>query len=256
MRPSGLNKTSRTASEIYETNRKRFPALAGVFIGLEFAMSTSEQSLINKALDGHTEAFGELVRLHQNRLFSAMVHIVGCPAEAEDVVQEAFIRAFRKLDQFSGSSNFYTWLYRIAFNRSLDRRRTRRPTWSIDSVIPEVEQQATWDEQSPSRQLELRELSQLVWQALARLSVDDRAILILREFEEFDYATISDVLGLKIGTVRSRLHRAKGRMLQELKRLEKLGPRTTRGLSTRLKTHARLQRGRQKRNSSTVRADT
>ena len=102
-------------------------------------MSTANRALIDKALQGNAEAFGELVRLHQNRLFRAMVHVVGCPAEAEDVVQEAFIRAFRKLDRFRGNDNFYTWLYRIAFNRSVDRRRTRRPTRSIETEMHQLE---------------------------------------------------------------------------------------------------------------------
>lgn len=181
---------------------------------------TTERSLIDNALHGNTDAFGELVRLHQNRLFTAMVHVVGCPAEAEDVVQEAFIRAYRKLDRFRGQANFYTWLYRIAFNRSVDRRRTQKPTRSLETAKHQVEQRATGEEQSPSHSLELQEQSQRVRQALDKLSESDRAILILREFEECDYTTISEMLGLKVGTVRSRLHRARGHLMEELKSLD------------------------------------
>ncbi len=182
-------------------------------------MST-ESSLINNALRGNGDAFGELVRLHQDRLFTAMVHVVGCPAEAEDVVQETFIRAYRKLDRFRGQANFYTWLYRIAFNRFVDRRRTQRPTRSLDAEMHQLEQRATSEEQSPSRPLELQEQNLRVRQALAKLSESDRAILILREFEECDYTTIAEMLGLKVGTVRSRLHRARGHLLEELKSLD------------------------------------
>lgn len=183
-------------------------------------MSTAERTLIDNAIQGDKDAFSELVRLHQNRLFSAMVHVVGCPAEAEDVVQEAFIRAFRRLDRFQGNANFYTWLYRIALNRSVDRRRTRRPTQSLDSEMHELQQKAVSDDQAPSHPMELREQNQRVQQALAQLPESERAILILREFEEFDYATISDMLGLNLGTVRSRLHRARNHLLRELKRLD------------------------------------
>lgn len=182
-------------------------------------MMATERSLIDNALLGNTDAFGELVRLHQNRLYTAMVHVVGCPAEAEDVVQEAFIRAFRKLDRFRGQANFYTWLYRIAFNRFVDRRRTQRPTRSLEAEMQHIEQRATDTDQSPSRPLELQEQSQRVRFALAKLSECDRAILILREFEECDYTTISEMLGLKVGTVRSRLHRARGHLMEELKQL-------------------------------------
>ncbi len=183
-------------------------------------MLTNEKSLIDNALLGDTAAFGELVRLHQHRLFSAMVHIVGCPAEAEDVVQEAFIRAFRRLDRFRGQANFYTWLYRIAYNRSIDRHRMQRPTRSLEAERHQIEQRTTCEDQSPSRPLELREQSQRVRQALAKLSEGDRAILILREFEECDYDTISVMLGLKAGTVRSRLHRARRHLMEELKSLD------------------------------------
>ncbi|MCA9147349.1 MAG: sigma-70 family RNA polymerase sigma factor, partial [Planctomycetales bacterium] len=84
----------------------------------------------------------------------------------------------------------------------------------------QVEQRATGEEQSPSRSLELQEQSQRVRQALDQLSESDRAILILREFEECDYTTISEMLGLKVGTVRSRLHRARGHLMEELKSLD------------------------------------
>lgn len=183
-------------------------------------MRTEERTLIDDAIQGDADAFGELVRLHQNRLFSAMVHVVGCPAEAEDIVQEAFIRAFRRLDRFQGNANFYTWLYRIALNRSVDRRRTRRPTCSLETEMHELKQKTTSHEQAPSHPMELREQNQRVQQALAQLPEGERAILILREFEEFDYATISDMLDIKVGTVRSRLHRARSHLMEKLRQLD------------------------------------
>ena len=149
-----------------------------------------------------------------------MVHVVGCPAEAEDIVQEAFIRAFRRLDRFQGHANFYTWLYRIALNRSVDRRRSRRPTQSLETEMHELKEKTASHEHAPSHPMELREQNQRVQQALAELPESERAILILREFEDFDYATISDMLDIKVGTVRSRLHRARGHLMENLKRLD------------------------------------
>jgi len=186
-------------------------------------MTTQETTLIEQARQGDSEAFGELMQLHQDRLYSAMVHVMRCPADAEDVTQTAFIEAFRKLDQFRGDSSFYTWIYRIALNRSVDQRRRCRPTQSLDSVLPQLQQQPCSTEDSPSRPLELQEQTGRVQRALAALSEKDRAILVLREWEQFDYATISQVLGLNLGTVRSRLHRARSHLLEALQRLETAG---------------------------------
>lgn len=182
-------------------------------------MTAHETTLIEQARLGNSEAFGELMQLHQDRLFTSMVHITRCHADAEDVVQVAFIDTFRKLDRFRGQSSFYTWLYRIAFNRSVDQRRRRRPALSLDAIEAQLRQQPCSDDSSPSRPLELREQSQRVQRALQALAERDRAILILREWEQFDYATISEVLDLTLGTVRSRLHRARSRLREELKRL-------------------------------------
>lgn len=88
--------------------------------------------LIDAALAGQPEAFGQLVRRYQDRLYHSMVRVTGCPAEAEDVVQDAFVQAFTKLDRFQRKSQFFTWLYRIAFNTSVSRHRKRKPRVSIE----------------------------------------------------------------------------------------------------------------------------
>jgi len=178
-------------------------------------MHTTEQALIEQARSGDASAFGELVRLHQDRLFSAVMHIVHCSAEAEDVVQEAFVHAFRRLDSFRGESSLYSWLYRIAFNRSVSRRRRERPTQSLDQA-GDGGTQSLAEEASPSHRLELQEQRSQLRQALGRLSEEHRAILVLREWEDFDYSQIADTLGVKLNTVRSRLHRARSQLRQEL----------------------------------------
>ena len=86
----------------------------------------TEEELIRDALQGHSQAYGELVIRYQDRLYSAMLHIVGSADEAEDVVQDSFVQAYIKLDTFQGNSRFFTWLYRIAFNNALSRRRRRK----------------------------------------------------------------------------------------------------------------------------------
>ena len=100
-----------------------------------------ELHLIDQSLGGDSQAFGEFVRRYQDRLYSAVVHIVGCRAEAEDVVQDAFVQAYVKLKTFKHNSKFYTWLYRIAFNVSISHRRRRRVEISV-----EQNREATGDE--------------------------------------------------------------------------------------------------------------
>ena len=87
--------------------------------------------MIESTLAGDTEAFGELVEKHQNRLYHSMLRLSGSPEEARDVVQDTFVRAFVKLNTFRGTSNFYTWLYRIAFNTAMTQRRRTRPSVSL-----------------------------------------------------------------------------------------------------------------------------
>ncbi|MGI9470544.1 MAG: RNA polymerase sigma factor, partial [Rubripirellula sp.] len=93
---------------------------------------SDETQMIDKALQGDRGAFTQLVELNQERLFASMLQVTGSPDEAEEVVQEAFIRAFLKLDTFQRNSQFFTWLYRIAFNSALTRRRRKRARVSLD----------------------------------------------------------------------------------------------------------------------------
>jgi len=176
-----------------------------------------ELHLIDRSLHGDSEAFGELVRRYQDRLYSAVVHIVRCRAEAEDVVQEAFIQAYVKLQTFKHNSRFYTWLYRIAVNVSISHRRRQRVELSV-----EQNRDATGDEPmdlspSPSEPLELAERKQKLQRAMALLTEEHRQIIVLRHMEEFSYEEIADILQISVGTVRSRLHRARAQLLVHLK---------------------------------------
>jgi RNA polymerase sigma-70 factor (ECF subfamily) len=148
-----------------------------------------------------------------------VVHIVGCRSEAEDVVQDAFVQAFINLKTFKHNSKFYTWLYRIAFNVSISRRRRRRVEISI-----EQHREISGDEpldyrDSPTHPLELHERREKLEQALRQLTEEHRSIIILRHMEEFSYEEIADILDISVGTVRSRLHRARAQLLEALKQL-------------------------------------
>lgn len=177
-----------------------------------------DRDLIDAARRGEQIGFERLVERYQNRLFVSMRNDVGCPILAEDIVQEAFVRAFRFLDSFKHNSNFYTWLYRIALNSRRDYTRNRGRMVSLEAVSESSRQVSSGIDDTPEHRFERSEDQQQVRQALGRLSEHHRRILILREFEGFDYQSIADLMHLKKGTVRSRLARARAQLRKELSR--------------------------------------
>jgi RNA polymerase sigma-70 factor (ECF subfamily) len=183
-----------------------------------------EEELIQQALDGQSESFEILVRRYQDRLYTSMISIVGSVDEAEDVVQESFIQAYLKLDTFQQNSRFFTWLYRIAFNYALARRRRRRGHLSLEENRENQGTEPTSGVESPDQRLSRYEDVQLVHRALSLLSEDHRAILVLREMEDLAYEEISEVLDLSIGTVRSRLNRARAALKVQLEKFPEWNP--------------------------------
>ncbi|MGE0608226.1 MAG: RNA polymerase sigma factor [Pirellulales bacterium] len=176
-----------------------------------------DAQLIDDALKGQSAAFGHLVTRYQDRLYHSMVQVLGSAEDARDVVQDAFVQAFIKLRTFQGSSAFYTWLYRIAFNLAVSSRRRRKPTQSIDQSRESAGEEPADGGAAPSERLEREELSDQVKMALGLLSEEHRAVLVLREMDGCDYETISQMLDMPVGTVRSRLHRARMQMREQLK---------------------------------------
>ncbi len=176
-----------------------------------------DSQLIDDALSGDTAAFGQLVVKYQDRLYNTIAHVIGSADEAYDVVQDALVQAFVKLESFHRESAFYTWLYRIAFNVAISRSRRRKPMLSVDQS-----RELTGDEppsrvEAPSDRMEQHERVGQVQAALATLSEEHRTILVLREMDGCCYETISEMLDLPVGTVRSRLHRARLQLREQLK---------------------------------------
>jgi RNA polymerase sigma-70 factor, ECF subfamily len=178
---------------------------------------SDDAPLIEQTLKGDPAAFGQLVSKYQDRLFNALVHSVGHTEDARDIVQDAFVQAFVKLDTFHQTSAFYTWLYRIAFNVAASRRRKRKIVSSVEQVREMSGQEPVDSGAEPSGHLEQQERRRQVREALAQLSEEHRAILVLREMDGYDYEEIAEILELPVGTVRSRLHRARLQMRNQLK---------------------------------------
>lgn len=182
---------------------------------------TDDSQLIAAARQGDRTAFEALVRRYQDRLYAAMVQVTGSAEEAEDVVQDAFVRAFLKLDTFQNNSQFFTWLYRIAFNSALSRIRRRKGTTSLDQARETVGDEPVDNFGAPDHRMLQDEQVAMVRMALQKLSDDHRTILVLREMDECAYEEIAEILQISIGTVRSRLNRARTQLRIVLEEMEK-----------------------------------
>jgi RNA polymerase sigma-70 factor, ECF subfamily len=176
-----------------------------------------DAQLIDDALAGNSSAFGRLVTRYQDRLYNTLVHVVGSTDEAYDVVQDAFVQAYLKLRSFQRNSAFYTWLYRIAFNLAISRRRRHKPTASIEQSRELTGGEPTSRDDAPGDPLDREERVHQVRAALANMSEEFRTVLVLREIDGCCYETIAEVLELPVGTVRSRLHRARLELREQLR---------------------------------------
>ena len=175
-------------------------------------MTPTDEELIAACLSGQSSAFGQLVQRHQDRLFNTLVGVLGSHDDARDVAQEAFILAFQKLQSFRGQSAFYSWLFRIALNVSASLRRRRpRGTTSLDGVRERTgaEPMDQHPNSQPGYGVEQRERQQMVRAALMSLSEEYRTVLVLKEIEGLKYEEIAEEVGCPVGTVRSRIHRAR-----------------------------------------------
>ena len=199
-----------------------------------------ELELLKKAQDGDRGAYGKLVAIYQDRLYNAILRIVGDHDEARELAQETFTRGLDKLDGFRGEASPYTWLFRIATNLAISRLRKvqRHRTFSLDRPSGDSsgrggnggggggasDDQASAligrmasNEGTPADEMLRRERSQQVLDALGRLDAEYRAVLVMRDIEGFDYQQMADVLGLPLGTLKSRLFRARLALRDELK---------------------------------------
>jgi RNA polymerase sigma-70 factor (ECF subfamily) len=186
--------------------------------------SLDDLSLVEACRGGQTEAFGALVRRYQDRLYSTVLRLVGSSEDAEDVLQDTFVRAFERLDQFHGDSSFYTWIYRVAVNLALSGYRRRRVRASLKrsrmwSAPVSSEPADSSPEADPTISLERAERERIIEDALDRLGPDHRAVVILKDFDGHRYEEISAILDIPVGTVRSRLHRARCELRDLLRNL-------------------------------------
>lgn len=178
----------------------------------------NDEELIEKTLAGDKEAFGKLALRYQDRVYNLALPIVGNPEDAMDVTQETFIQALSHLSGFRRNSRFYTWLYRIAYNCAVGTLRRRRRFVSVDAVVEEFGDSFEANVDQPDARLRRADDARLLRAALAKLPEEYRVPLVLRELEGANYEQIAETLSVPVGTVRSRLHRARAALREALER--------------------------------------
>jgi RNA polymerase sigma-70 factor, ECF subfamily len=180
----------------------------------------NDEALIEKFLTTHEITFYKaLVRRHQNRVYSAAFRILGNVEEAEEVVQDTFVRVHQNLDRFRHQSSFSSWLFRICHNLCMDLMRLKQRRSGVLTILPfetrsqeEPElplsrlNQMADEMPGPAQLLEEIEQGQMIAESLQKLPQNQRVVLVLHDIEGFSYQEIADIVGERIGTVRSRLH--------------------------------------------------
>ena len=191
-----------------------------------------EIALIAAARRGDLEAFNRLVLQYQTQVYNLAYRVLGEGESASDATQEAFISAWRKLGTYRGGS-FKAWLLRIVTNACYDelRRRKRRPSASLEALLveepgPEAESEAEWKTaiEGPESTVQRRELAEALQECLNRLPDEMRVIAVMSDVQGFDYAEIAQAVGVALGTVKSRLSRARARLRDCLNAFRELIP--------------------------------
>ena len=178
-------------------------------------MDATEKKLIELSVSGDIEAFETLIQSHQKRVYNIALRMTGNPEDAQELAQDAIVRAFTSIGKFRGDSSFSTWLYRITINVCTDFLRKRRKTTVISMeqgpVSNENNQGIQIEEEAPGPDelAEKKQLKELVREAIDLLSDEHKQVLILRDIMDMSYKEIANTLNVNEGTIKSRLNRAR-----------------------------------------------
>jgi RNA polymerase sigma-70 factor, ECF subfamily len=185
-------------------------------------MELTEQRIIQRAQKGDRAAFSELVDLYKDKVYHISYRMLGNRQEAEDVAQETFLRVYANLDNYDPQYKFSTWIYRIASNLSIDAIRKRKKNLSLDAEITGADG-AVWHDRladagkGPEEELLTDELQEEVQGAIMGLNPKYRAVMLLRYIEDLSLQEISDVVGLPISTIKTRIHRGREALRKKLR---------------------------------------
>src|SRR5882724_7210654 len=180
--------------------------------------ASDESDLVKRARDGDMSAYDDLVRRYQERIYATVYHMTSNHEDANDLAQDSFIKAFQAIKSFKGGSTFYTWLYRIAVNKTINflKQRKNRVHMSLNDLDFNTENNpdlvALISEKTPRRAAGLKELQEKLNEALLKLSEQHRLVMVLHDVQGQSHEEIAEIMNCNIGTVRSRLFYARQQM--------------------------------------------
>ncbi|URN96243.1 MAG: RNA polymerase sigma factor SigW [Candidatus Pristimantibacillus lignocellulolyticus] len=177
-------------------------------------MNLLESQLVKLALKGDQAAFAELVELYQEKLYHMAYRMLNNRQEAEDVVQDTFLRVYNNLERYDVTMKFSTWIYRIATNLSIDRLRKRKPVYSLDAESSDYEgldgySMIPSDNRTPESELLISETQQIIHQAIDTLPPKYKSVMILRYIHELSLQEVGDILDMPVTTIKTRVHRGR-----------------------------------------------
>ncbi|WP_227395918.1 RNA polymerase sigma factor SigW [Jeotgalibacillus aurantiacus] len=177
---------------------------------------------IQQVLKGDQNAFGEIVELYKDRVYHVCFRMLGNRHEAEDIAQEAFIRAYTNIHTFDIDRKFSTWIFRIATNLCIDRIRKKKPDYYLDAEVAGTEgltmySQVESDEPLPEDEVESMELQESIQKEISLLPDKYRSVIVLKYIEELSLKEISEILDLPLGTVKTRIHRGREALRKQLR---------------------------------------
>ncbi|MDN4621011.1 RNA polymerase sigma factor SigW [Paenibacillus sp. PK4536] len=173
-----------------------------------------ETRLVKLALKGDQRAFAEIVELYKDKIFHLGYRMLSNRHEAEDVVQETFLRVYKNLDRYDQKQKFSTWIYRIGTNLCIDRLRKRKPSYSLDAELNDQDGTDGYallpgDERTPESEYLLSETQQLIHQAIDSLPDKYKTVMVLRYLQELSLQEISEVMDMPVTTIKTRVHRGR-----------------------------------------------
>ena len=179
---------------------------------------------IKQVLKGDHDAFGEIVELFKDKIFHLCYRMLGNRHEAEDMAQEAFVRAFVNIQSFNQSRKFSTWLYRIATNVCIDRIRKKKPDFFLDAEVSGTDgltlySQIPSEGKAPEAEIETLELQEVVQREISRLPDIYRVVIVLRYMDDLSLKEISEILEMPLGTVKTRIHRGREALRKQLHKM-------------------------------------
>ncbi|MFB1082465.1 RNA polymerase sigma factor SigW [Jeotgalibacillus sp. JSM ZJ347] len=185
-------------------------------------MESIVKKRIQQVRKGDQDAFGEIVELFKDRVYHVCFRMLGNRHEAEDIAQEAFIRAYTNIHTFDIDRKFSTWLFRIATNLCIDRIRKKKPDYYLDAEVSGTDgltmySKVETDGPLPEEEVESMELQESIQKEISRLPDKYRSVIVLKYIEELSLKEISEILELPIGTVKTRIHRGREALRKQLR---------------------------------------